>query len=208
MGGDDMAFIPTPNCAVMTIGYVDNWGKGFSNNFSFQRSTPFTVPNLNQLISTAEDAFDELIKPYMSNFVSLVRFTARAQDAEDAPSVVYDLTTPITGTRSGELIALHTAMSVTLRTGLAGRSFRGRLYHSGLVDTDLVTSTRWVTATATQVGQQYGSFAGAIEEDTTAQQVVISRQMGGVELAEGVPTVITQHVGRTPIATVRLRVRP
>ena len=200
-------FIPVPDCAHVTLEYMYLGIKGFTNGLDFKKGTPYAVEDLNAIVEGVQDAWDESVNGLFTSEISFIGCNARALDAEDAPSVLFTFPTASSGVRSGGIPALHTAMSVTLRTGLAGRSFRGRLFHAGLATVDLANKTTWETSAAAAVSAGYNTFISALETLSGGQNVVISRQQGGVTLAEGEATPTTQYVGRLPVATVRGRVR-
>lgn len=126
--------------------------------------------------------------------------------------------TPIPGTGTGEGITSALACVVTLRTALAGRSFRGRVYISGLagalteeqgatVDLPARTAcTAFLTAIRTNVA---GAFTPAIS------LAVISRPRPAVIGPPAIPawpgavTAVVSEVVRSPIVgTQRRRLPP
>lgn len=203
-----MAFIPTPNAAHVDLGYRDDTGRTFSNGFDLLDATPYDLTKLGAVVSNVLAAWDELIAEIMGQYVSLVQVSARALDAANAPSTIITPALPLAGALAGVPLPLHSCVVVTFRSGLAGRSFRGRLFHTGMVQNNLFTQTQWTAAVAAAVGTQYNAFLTTFQTESLGEHVVISTQQGGITLAEGDPTPITSYVGRVNIGTQRGRVRP
>jgi len=201
-------FIPVPNTAHLTLGYQDDVGREFSNSLDMRADNPWDIETLITLANTAADAWAENLQGMFNESIKLLTVKAVSLEAEDAPGTIITPSTDNVGTRAGQSMALHTAMSITFRTDLRGRSFRGRLYHTGLSLVDLQTNARWEPTVASEVGTAYSAFANALEIGTASDHVVVSRQQDHSHLLIGETTLVTGYVGRTPIATMRLRVSP
>ena len=125
-------FIPTPNTALVELVY--NAGNVIvENTFHVQKGSPYTLADLTALAGTF-DAWDSTgttaWKTTRIAQVSLIYIRTRALDTSSSP--VYTYTVPAggrLGTITGQ-IALPNSVTFCIRllTGLAGRSYRGRLY--------------------------------------------------------------------------------
>ena len=201
-----MAFIPVPNTAYLVVRYLSDSGKPLTNGFGFFKSGGWDVASLTVLTAAVEDAWIESLQALMSTAINLVG--ADAVDLTDAAGAYAEsiIAAPPAGTRAGAGLPLHSAMSVTTRTGLRGRSFRGRIYHTGLTASDLTDDRKWSASVVAAVTAGYETFISALETEATADFSVISRYEDGVARAFGLHTEVTQVQGRAPVATVRKRV--
>lgn len=198
-------FVPVPNCAELTLGWRDTQGNEWSNGIAFMQGAPWDHAALNALNLAAADAFEELMLGTVCPQIFLASLRAVSLEAADAAWDFLPLATPLEGTRTGAAQAVSVCMTVTFSTELRGRSYRGRVYHSGLSTVDLQDQKHWAPSAALNVGNAYAAFVSAIEDDVTSKAVVISRRQGNVWLSEGIPTVITGYTGRIPTATQRGR---
>lgn len=94
---------------------------------------------------------------WISDDVSLERVTVR--DLRTANQPEYSAPTSAAGTSTSDVLPLQTSLVVTLRTALAGRSYRGRMYMPGWAEnandangtasvTAIVDLETWMTAIA------------------------------------------------------------
>lgn len=99
------------------------------------------------------------------------------------------------GTVASETIARNLALVVTLRTGLRGRSYRGRVYIPGMPES-LMTNGAYAASVSTEVLEwlQLIKNNAATEGWTWG---VCSRYHDGVERAAGIVTPITSHEVRS-----------
>lgn len=93
----------------------------------------FTVnqANADALAADIDDAFTNAasIQPLISDLVTLDSVGLRDIRVASQPEFLSDLGT--FGTRTDEMLPRQTCMVLTLRTALAGRSYRGRVYLGG-----------------------------------------------------------------------------
>lgn len=199
-------FIPVPDTAQLTLEYRDNSGKLFTNGLAFKKAGGWSLTDLNLLVSTAIDAWAEGMNDIITGNITLINVKAVDLSSEAGEYAEQAPTSDNVGTESGGSTPLNVCMTVTLRTALRGRSYRGRIYHTGLAASQKFDERSWTASIATFVGNAYLTFANAIMTATDSENVVISRQHGNVVLAEGVTTAVTEYVGRTRMATQRKRV--
>lgn len=106
------------------------------------------------------------------------------QDISTLPfPVPSEYTSGTAGTSAGIELPAQTALVVSLKTGLAGRSYRGRTYVGGFTTTaisDDGTYDRPSGAVMVQLGQAFGDLASNLNGDGTPL-VVASRSLGTSE---------------------------
>lgn len=200
-----MAFIPVPNVAEVNLGYTADLGWTWSNGLHFYNPSGWTTSTLGLIAITAADAWDEVMTGIFAANCNLTKVSAR--DLSSALGAYYDYTlpTPVAGVRSGQAMALQVAMTVTQRTALRGRSYRGRIFHYGLANEDKQNEKSWQSAVAAEVQSAYSAMIAAIEIDGDCTNVVISRYAGKSSRITGVSTPVTAIQGRLKIATQRRR---
>lgn len=109
----------------------------------------------------------------LGNTISLQTVTLRNINTPNQGEL-QDVTAPVTGTSAAGLLPPQTALCVTLRTALAGRSYRGRCYLPGFAE-----DCNDVGGTASAaVGAAAATFVNAIATAMSAQSLpmaVLSR---------------------------------
>lgn len=200
-----MAFIETPLAAELTLVFGDTAGNEWTNGHQFTKGATWDAAALEALVIAASDAFEELMIGIMTEDYFLKALKARDLSTEAGAYYELVLTTPIQGTLAGAAVPANACMTVTKRTGLLGRSFRGRTYWSGLNAASLLDSHTWSSPTVAVVTDAFTAWNAAIVADVPSVPVVISYQQGNVVLAEGDPTPITAWVARQPTASLRGR---
>ena len=109
------------------------------------------------------------------------------------------------GTQAGVAVPNNVAMSVTLKTALRGRSYRGRNFIGGLPAAALTNPSFWnptIQAAVDNAWIQLG-LAGVAAGFTHS---VLSRANNGVRRTVGVAVHIETYIARLPVATMRRRV--
>lgn len=132
-------FIPVPNTAYVEMVYTFG-GQIVENCFHVQKGTPFTALQL-QGLTTAFDAWDNGAvagwKGCRPIGCTLVQIKTRALDTAASPVYIYTLPAPRNGALNANPMPGNVTFCVTLQTGLAGRSQRGRIYVPGIITTDI-----------------------------------------------------------------------
>lgn len=95
----------------------------------------------------AKGAFTQHLQPLMPGNAALVRVGVRDWRTAHQPEF-RDTAPQVTGAGVGDMLPAQLAICVTLRTALAGKSFRGRVYLGGFLETHNDAASR-VSAAAT-----------------------------------------------------------
>jgi hypothetical protein len=127
-----MAFIEVPNGYLVVLHWTHP-------DFAWTNHVWYYGDNLSQsdqqqLAGVAKTAFDTYFDTYVSEDVLLDDVTISAQDEQGLPEYS-DAGAGKPGLSSGEMFDPSLCLLVTLRTNLRGRSYRGRVYLSGLTET-------------------------------------------------------------------------
>ena len=178
-----MAFQPVPNVAHVTVeGVVDQ--QLTIIDLSFEISGGGITPvNLLGLCESVDGWASDSLAPQLSDDWSYVR--TRARDLTSAAGAVAEFGTPTPGGVSGEALPNNVAACISLRTGFAGRSFRGRNYIPG-VPSSLVTLNTMDSAFMANIVLVYDALVGPGTFLAGWQLGVVSRQTAGALRPSGI----------------------
>lgn len=146
----------------------------------------------------AMEGFGEAIDEYIVSNYSALHSTAslyrglrlRNLAAEASDVLMLDTASPVAGSVGGNALPNNVAWTVKFQTGLAGRSYRGRVFHGG-ISVDMLLTTNTLNGTfATNIRNHYRGISdvGTLNGGT---HVVVSRISGGVNRVTGVHTPVT-----------------
>lgn len=103
------------------------------------KAAGWTLPNMQQAALDMRDWWINLYRVGVPSQVNLVQVQMRLYDP--ANPLAYDLgVAPSPGTRVGAAESGNVTMTISWRTGLAGRKFRGRIYVPALSEQDVSTN--------------------------------------------------------------------
>jgi hypothetical protein len=127
-------FIPAPNTALVEMVYTYA-GQVIENTFHVQKSTPFTAGDLS-ILANAFDGWDSTGALKWSTLRNqncfLQQIKTKALDTIASPVFIFVLPVARPGLTAGSLLPGNLTFCITLQTGLAGRSQRGRIFFPGL----------------------------------------------------------------------------
>jgi hypothetical protein len=131
-----MAFIPVPNTAQIRLeGRLDN--QQTINDLYFFQDGGFTSLELEDLTANVFSWWNTSIVTVLNEGFSSLRASARDLTTENGISFE-TATGASSGGVSGEAAPNNVAPAVSFRTGMAGRSFRGRNYIPGISNSSVV----------------------------------------------------------------------
>ena len=201
-------FIPCLNTAKFALTFTDVNGDQQINTIWVKRSAPWTLSTLNAVSAGLVTWFTtavggQTMQANMSNQVSFVQVQFRDYTTQNGLSGIYQTGLPLVGTIAQPQLAAGLTFAFTLRTGLAGRSYRGRVFQVGMTLSAIVNiqNNTVVPAFAAGIAAVWANLITAIPAaDPAASWVVTSRyyQPGG----SGTPTVPRTQGVMTPVASV------
>jgi len=199
-----MAFIPTPNTAMATIRYQGDGGVVAINRLYCAVEDPVTSEQLEEITDALYDVWVAQILPNTSNNWFLAGITARDMSEEEGLQFIDENSYPMGGTVSdGVGQGAQVSYTVTLNTGLVGRSARGRVYGVGL-PTSYQDGHRVTDAAHAILQPAWNLVRSAMETAGHALQVV-SFFDEGLPRAAGRPLPVVSVNVRFPLATQRRR---
>lgn len=190
-----MAFQPVPDVALVRVeGRVD--GQQTINDLYFEISGTGINATSILAITTAVAGWvvDRLI-PIVCSSWTAVRATGLDLTAANSFSAEVAIGQP--GDVDSEAVPNNVAACVSFRTGLAGRSFRGRNYVAAIPNSEVTLNTISPT-TIVALANAYQTMVGAGLFEPGWQWGVVSRQTAGALRPTGVITPVQNAIFTTP----------
>jgi hypothetical protein len=196
-------FIPVPNAARVSLLFTQADGEVAENVFGVQLADAWTAGELAamaQAFLTWWEVGDGAGHSYAALMgTGITSLGAEARDLTTSTSPVAFVANgagDITGDDATEPLMNGASFTMTARTGLAGRSQRGRTYMIGLCD-DFVDGTDVNKATASAANSARLAFNALITKvtatDAGATLVVISTRHNNLPRLTGITTPITSY---------------
>jgi len=183
-------FIPAPDTAKMELRYT-LIGERALSVFYFQRAGGYTDLDLAALAASAENFWTSEIRPTQSGGTLLREIVVTDVSVENGQQV--SNSTNLAGTASGNAMPNNITLAVSFRTGFSGRSFRGRVYHPGAVEEQIVAN-EFVELAADSIREAYANFFFGILGDTLDQHVIVSYCADNEWRTTAVVTPVTSYI--------------
>jgi len=169
-----MTFVPAPDVAQLAV-INSTANNTWENVFHLLGTTEPDATALNDLATIyATWAAAHWIGHVAPN-TQLVQIYGRDLTVQNGASVDFIPTTPIIGTRASPSLPLNATFALSLRTGLAGRSFRGRTYVGGLTEDILDTTGQALnTSNANGLVTDYNLLKAAFEASGVYKLAIVS----------------------------------
>lgn len=199
-----MAFVPTPDTALASVSYMSNDGILAQNNFWCALTDPPTTEGLTEIGDALHDALQANWTEIAHNAWSIIGIRVRAMNEEEGLVVVDANTYPIPGLADDDVDTPGQASyTITLNTGLVGKSARGRIYGVGL-PSGFQDGFRLIPTGQALMQAKWNLIHSAMETAGHALQVV-SFVEDGIPRAAGRPLPVLSVSVRFPLATQRRR---
>lgn len=187
-----MPFVPVPNVAQAEL--VCLWDtQRCQNVLHYSKASPWTVDHMEELAAGLIEKWETWLQPSVTSTLSLVSVGVADLSAQNAPAIEYTTGLPLAGeAESSPSLPNNVSCVFTKRTALRGRSYRGRIYHMGFVESQ-VTGNALIPSVTTALTSAYSQFMSvslpvAVDE---AILCVVSRYTGGDPRSEGIATPVT-----------------
>lgn len=202
------AFVPVPNGLQVELVCTDQNADIQENSIWIKRSAPWTLSLIDAMCAAIASWFTtgdgtHSYQGQMCNFSELSALAARDHTTISSFSTVYQAGLPIVGSNATAAQAAGLTKSFTFRTGLAGKSYRGRSFFIGLAASHILAldNNTLQTAFLTDMVDAWTSLIAAVTAaDAEAVWAVCSRyyQPGG----PSTPTVPRASGVTTPVLAV------
>jgi len=126
-----MPFIPVPNTVACRLVH-EFLQQPITNTLYVNYDSQPDLADLTSLASVLISQWEQKIMPKLSSWAKFTQVSLR--DLTSSSGIVYEYAgppLPVSGGAMGQPLPSSVAVVVSLRTGLAGRSFRGRLFFGG-----------------------------------------------------------------------------
>lgn len=189
-----MAFVGNDNVAEATVVHVQD-SQLLVNTLYFFSTIPITEARLLELATGLGASWTALFMPLKASAVYLSEINVIQLVPVPAPTAAWSPPTVVQGGNSNPASPNNVSLAVSFRTGLSGRSYRGRNYWLGFTEPD-VTNNQIDSALILDILAAYTSLIGAnsVADDWT--WCVYSRYVNGVERETGMAQDVTS-VGTT-----------
>jgi hypothetical protein len=109
------------------------------NVYHVKNGLPFAVADLQTIASEFKQWWATSLRSSVSSQLTLAKIEVVATDSQTAPAIVYTTDLPLSGT-AATFGPMPNNVTVAMKwsTGLRGRSYRGRTYHLGLCEDQVV----------------------------------------------------------------------
>jgi len=166
-----------------------------SNTLYVQKTTgAVNAADLTNIGQTARTWWGSELAPTLSNAVTLREIYLSDLTVQNSFVLTYTANLPSQGQLTGAILPNNVTFTVSLRTGNAGRSFRGRNYIPGIRGGDVLTSDPnllSVTRSNALVAAYQQLISSTYFGTTPYRLVVVSRFTNGQPRASGVATPVT-----------------
>lgn len=182
-----MPFIPVPLTVRLAFEYSAGPAIDAVNVLHVRSVNPVVLGQVNDIVAAAHLWWDNELRPLQENAWRLDRI--RGVDLSAPNSYEVDFGVGVSGGHNEAQMPANVTIALSLRTGLSGRSFRGRLYHVGLAR-DQVAGDVLATGVANDLIVAYSGLLTAFT-GLDAELVVVSYVSEGAPRAEGLATPVT-----------------
>lgn len=194
-----MPFVPVPNTVELESVFMLDGQIVEITNYFFKDAVT-TPADLAELADAWSVTIKDHLLPFLANSLALLRIVAKVIDAADGIVFVSTLGLPANGLDNSEAVPSNVAATLSFRTGVSGRSFRGRNYLPGIPSAAVAVNTLSTDFT-NGVAAAYSAMFDDIE-GIGYTPVVVSRYSGftlvdGKKVptprVSGLATAITSH---------------
>ena len=198
-----MPYIPVPNTAQLEMVY--SWdGQVVQNVLHYVKASPWDIAQLEALSDVCIAKFGTALDSILPTTLTLIQVRAIDMSSETAEVYTNTAGLPLAGTNVSPSMPNNVALCITKRTALRGRSYRGRIYHPGLVDAYVTNSTVNSDAVTGIITAWNAYLTHDIGEDD-ANLCVVSRYTNGNPRSEGVANLVTNLTSDGKVDSQRRR---
>jgi len=183
-----MPFVPAANTAAIDVVFSLD-GQIVENTLYYQATTTPGATELASLVEVVTAYIKDEILPFLHAAISLVRVVGTLIDVIDGLQYTSTTGLPAAGAGTGPLLPNNVSFCISFRTGLSGRSGRGRNYIAG-INGDTVAGNTFDNTWANNLVTAYAGLQSVAGDDGW-QQVVVSRFTAGAPRTTALVSVVT-----------------
>ena len=172
-----MPYVPAPGICQAELVYL--WdGQVVETVLHFSNTATLTPTLMNELGAHLVNWFNTQIDLQLPSVKTLTNIKLTDLTTNIAPVVNYATGLPLNGVSAGVSLPNNCALVITKRTLLRGRSYRGRIYHPGLTESN-VTANQVSSVYVVNTIAIYSLLINFTTASATWDMVVVSRFEGG-----------------------------
>lgn len=180
-----MPFIPCPSTIEVELVYTMEL-ETCENVYHVTYSSAPTQSSLNTLAGVFTTWESSSSSPLRSQQCALHVVRLRDLATQSGQELIKSVSPAISGANTADPLPNNCTIAVAMRTGLAGRSNRGRTYWIGMTDS-MVSANNIVSSLQTAILASLAALESALSTNGTPL-VVLSRHTGGAPRTAGVTT--------------------
>lgn len=200
-----MARPPTPDTAEVTMTFLQD-GQYLINKHHYKNTAGWDEGSLNNLGTAIREWWDDNMKIRVPNTVSLVEIEVVDLSPGSGLGITVQTGLPIVGTKADNALPNNVTVAVKKGTGLVGRSFRGRTYHIGLCEGQVLGNTI-IAADLLGLQTAYDLLKEPLGPVIPVDLCVLSEVSGGAQRVQGICTQVT-GIGIDPVVDSQRRRLP
>jgi len=171
---------------------------------------PASGANLATIAGVFQTWWNGTFRAVQSSNISWLGVDLTAMDSPGSPFLAYTNTGTLTGAVGSVPFPPQVTVAISLKTGLSGRSYRGRIYHIGLLAANVITDGTISPAQVVSMTGWYNTLRTALT--AAGFPWCVASLYSGVDVngdkiprLVGVPTVVTSIVVGSRVDTQRRR---
>lgn len=177
-----LPFVPVANTVYASLRFTQPDGSTASNGYWIKKGSVWTPTEMLALAGVLKTWWingDGTQKPqgFVTEDYALAEITVRDYTTQNSAAVTYNTLLPLAGTHMAvDAMPMGTSFALTQRTGLAGRSYRGRTFLIGLSTTLMAVEERnTMSGTAiSEIITAYNALIPAIVAGDAGQALVVA----------------------------------
>jgi hypothetical protein len=195
-------FIPAENTAVVKMVFQTDGGEAL-NVLHFSNPSGWASSSLLDLALAVDQAWEDNVRLLVAPTVLLKEVTA--QDVSVDEGAGNSVTVLAAGTNASAALPDNCTLAISFRTGFAGRSRRGRLYHVGMTEAQAVGDKLAAGAQAvflTAYETMFSDIAAAVPDTL---HVIVSYCHDGAWRADALVTPVNGYIVDDTMDSMRKR---
>lgn len=200
-----MPFIPVEGTVQVEF-LVSCNGQTVENVLHFTRDDLWTIADMETLASQLVAWWSSDIRPLVHTLTSLTQLRLTDLQTAISPVVFYNTGLPLVGTGASPSVPNNVSTVLTKRTFLRGRSFRGRIYTYGMMESQMDGDAINGAVTTAYINA-YTNILALTVGAVPVVMTVVSRQQNGVPLTAGVATQVVTITSDGVVDSQRRRLR-
>lgn len=195
-------YIEVPETAEVRLKYLTPGGVA-ENVINFQKDGGWAPGEMEDLANAVKDSWETNISTDVTEDVSLDEVVATDISTETGPQ--FALPAGISGAIASPALPQNVTLAIAFRTGLRGRSYRGRLYYVGLAESQVVGDQVSEAFQGGIIENFEAFFEGVSDAVPGATHVVVSRCQDDAWLTTAVVTPVLTYTADRTIDTQKRR---